>query len=103
MSPETTPKELTIELITASSCKACVTLRERLKTVIEELDPAQINYREIDVLEELDYAVELGVLSTPAIAINGNLVFASAPSLKRLQNELRQRLQRQDSTSKVDN
>ena len=94
MSSEIIPKELTIELITGTSCPACVTIRERLKTVIEELDPAWINHREIDVLEELDYAVELGVLSTPAIAINGELVFSSAPSVKKLRKELCQRLER---------
>jgi len=96
MSPETTPKELTIELITASSCKACVTIKERLTAVISEVDQTRINFREIDVLEAFDYAVELGVLSTPAIVIDGKLVFSSAPSLKRLRNELRQRLARLD-------
>jgi len=90
MSPDT----LTIELITASSCKACVTIKERLTTVISEVDQTRINFREIDVLETFDYAVELGVLSTPAIAINGELVFSSAPSLKRLRNELRRRLEK---------
>lgn len=97
MSPETKPKELKIELITGTSCPACVTIRERLKTVIEEFDPAWINYREIDVVEELDYAVELGVLSTPAIAFNGKLVFSSAPSVKKLRNELSRRLEKLNS------
>ena len=97
MSPEPIPQILTIELITGTSCLACVTIKERLATVIGEVDQTRIKYREIDVLEELDYAVELGVLSTPAIAINGKLVFSSAPSLKKLRNELQHRLERLNS------
>tara|TARA_R110002167_G_scaffold207882_4_gene411951 strand:+ start:1849 stop:2028 length:180 start_codon:yes stop_codon:yes gene_type:complete len=58
------------------------------------MDDNRIQYREIDVLEQLDYAVSLGVLSTPSIAINGELVFSSMPSLKRFEEELNKRLDR---------
>jgi len=84
--------KLKIELITGTACPACVTMKARLKTVIDEVDQTQITYQEIDVLEDLDYAVKLGVLSTPAIAIDGRLAFSSPPSLKRLRRELQQRL-----------
>ena len=85
-------EKLKIELITGTACPACVTMKERLKAVIDEVDQTRINYQEIDVLEEFDYAVELGILTTPAIAINGKLAFSSPPSLKRLRHELHQRL-----------
>lgn len=49
----------------------------------------------MDVLEELDYAVELGVLSLPAMAINGELVFRSHISARRLRDALDSRLQEQ--------
>jgi hypothetical protein len=81
-----------IELISASVCNRCGDARKRLQSLMEELDDDRIQYREIDVLEQLDYAVSLGVLSTPAIAINGELVFCSMPSLKRLEDELNKRL-----------
>ena len=36
----------------------------------------------------MDYAVSLGVQSTPAIAINGKLEFTSLPSAKKLRQAL---------------
>jgi len=85
-------EKLKIELITGTTCPACVTMKARLKAVIDEIDPTRISYQEIDILEDLDYAVKLGVLSTPAITINGRLAFSSPPSLKRLRHELQQQL-----------
>lgn len=85
-----------IELMTSTVCPACFTIKERLRTVIEGLDQTRINFREIDVLENLDYAVELGVLSMPAIVINGKLAFSSVPSLKKLRDVLQRYLQRLD-------
>ncbi len=41
-------------------------------------------WREIDPVEELDYAVELGVLTLPAVAIDGKLVFSSLPTAEQL-------------------
>ena len=81
-----------IELISASICNRCGDARKRLQSLMDELDDDRIQYREIDVLEELDYVVSLGVLTTPAIAIDGELVFTAMPSLKRLGDELQKRL-----------
>lgn len=87
--PIESPKQkLYIELITGSSCPACVTMKDRLKMVIHDLDPSQIDFQEINVLEEIDYAVELGVINTPAIVLNGKLAFSAVPSLKKLRNTL---------------
>ena len=83
---------ITIELISASVCNRCWDARKRLQSLVEELDDDRIQYREIDVLDELDYAVSLGVLTTPAIAINGELLYSSVPSKKRLEGELKRRL-----------
>jgi len=40
------------------------------------------------VLEQLDYAVQLGVLATPALAIDGKLCFTGLPSVKKLRKLL---------------
>jgi thioredoxin 1 len=50
----------------------------------------------VDVLKEIDYAVELGVLSLPAITIDKELVFSSLPTLAQLSQALQQR-SRQES------
>jgi hypothetical protein len=36
----------------------------------------------------LDYAVEVGVLTLPSIAIDGEVVFASLPTCRQLRGEL---------------
>ena len=85
-------QKLYIELITGSYCPACITIKERLKTIIDEFDPVQIEFRERDVLEDIDYAVALGVINTPAIILNGKLAFSAVPSLKKLRNTLKDNL-----------
>lgn len=44
------------------------------------------------MVEEIDYAVALGVLSTPANALNGELVFPSLPSAAKLRQAIVSRL-----------
>ena len=83
---------ITIELFSASACNRCGEARKRLQTMMDELGDGRIQYRELDVLEELDYAVSLGVLTTPAIAIDGELVFTSLPSTTKLRSVLDERL-----------
>ncbi|MCF6301021.1 MAG: thioredoxin family protein [Proteobacteria bacterium] len=51
-----------------------------------------IVYQEVNVLEQIDYVVSLGVLNTPAIAINGKLVFRSMPSPSLILKEIQSRI-----------
>lgn len=53
-----------------------------------------VTWRDINLLDELDYAVELGVLTPPSIAIDGELVFPSLPGAAKLREELARRLER---------
>jgi len=71
---------LNIEVFTAPGCSKCGHALSRLKKVVSVLNKEKIHWREVNILEELDYAVELGVLATPAIAMNGRLVFTGTPS-----------------------
>lgn len=80
---------VTIEVFAAPGCSACAQARTMLKAVAEEFD--QVRWREVDILREVDYAVALGILSTPAIAIDGALVFASLPNARKLRAELARR------------
>jgi hypothetical protein len=48
-----------------------------------------LNVEEVDVAERPDVAVKYGVLATPALAINGRLVFTGIPR----EDALRARLQ----------
>lgn len=76
-----------VELFYSPGCKQCAAAHASLKAVAEEA-VARLEWRELNVLDALDYAVELGVLSLPAIAIDGELAFSSLPSPQRLREVL---------------
>ena len=81
-----------VELFTSDVCSRCVQAREDLRTVIDELGTERFEVCVVNVVENLDRAVQLGVLSTPAIAIDGELMFTGVPSRKRLKATLEQSL-----------
>ena len=72
-----------IDLFYARGCDKCAANREALKTAAEGAGTDN-EWRELDVLENMDYAVDLGVLTLPAIAIDGVLEFPALPSVKQL-------------------
>ncbi|HEB96189.1 MAG TPA: glutaredoxin [Sedimenticola thiotaurini] len=73
-----------IELFSSPGCGRCGETAALLEELVLDLDRADIHWRLVDVIEELDYAVALGVLATPAIAIGGRLVHTGAPGRRRL-------------------
>lgn len=79
---------LKVEVFASPGCDKCASAKDTLKRMTAEIGGDRISWREVDVLKEIDYAVELGVLSTPAIAINGRLVFTALPSAKKLRSTL---------------
>ncbi len=85
--------KLTIELISTFTCKRCHKAQQKIKKVLSKFDSTRIEYKEVNVLKQLDYAVSLGVLATPAIAVNGQLRFHSIPSEKELSLELQKLLE----------
>jgi protein-disulfide isomerase len=83
---------LKVEVFSSPGCGKCGHAKEVLKQIADELGGGRIAWREVNVLAEMDYAVSLGVLSTPAIAVNGKLVFTALPSAKKLREILEARL-----------
>ena len=80
-----------VELFYTPGCEKCSDNKERLKAIAEELIP-DLHWRELNVLDELDYAVEVGVLTLPSIAIDSELVFSSLPTPRQLRCELSKRI-----------
>ena len=85
---------LKVELFSSPGCQKCRHARALLQELVDELGENSLQPRYIDVVEELDRAVELGVLSIPAIAIDNELVFSTLPSRERLRSELLERVHR---------
>ena len=88
-------KRIQVEVFSSPGCSRCGQVFDLLQTITQEFGAERIEWRNVNVLEELEYAVELGVLSMPAIAIDGELVFKSHPSGRKLRNTLDERLQAQ--------
>ena len=83
-----------VELIAASGCSKCARKREELKAAAAEAARDQLHWREVNVLDEIDYVVGMGILTLPAIAINGRLVFKTLPSGKEMKREVLKHLER---------
>ena len=47
-----------------------------------------VEWHEVNVVDNLDHAVELGVLTLPSIAIDGKLVFTSMPTVAQFREAL---------------
>ena len=88
---------ITVEVFSSPGCSKCSHARELLKKIALEKGADCIQWREVNILEELDYAVSLGVLSTPAIAIDGQLIFTGLPSLRKLQSALEERISQESA------
>lgn len=72
-----------IELFYAPGCDKCDSARGDLKNTAERLAPG-VEWLELNILENMDYAVELGVLTLPAMAVDGTLEFTRLPSASQL-------------------
>jgi thioredoxin 1 len=85
---------LEVEVFSSPGCTRCSQAKDMLRRLAEEIGGGRIVWREVNVLEEIDRAVKLGVLSTPAIAVNGKLVFTALPSAKKLRAALEAEIRR---------
>lgn len=89
-----------VEVFASPGCSKCGRAKELLREIAEEIG-GRIELREVNVVAELDYAVSLGVLSTPAIAFDGQLTFTGLPPLRTLRAELNRRLAAKDRTRRA--
>lgn len=84
--------KIVVEIFSAPGCAKCAQSRQALKSVAEELGRERFLWRDVNILQEMDRAVELGVMSPPSLAIDGELVFPALPTPQRLRAELSKRL-----------
>ena len=83
---------INVEVFSSPGCGKCGHAKDVLRSLVDEIGGNKINWKEVNILDDLDRAVELGVMSTPSIAIDDELVFSSLPSAKKLRAELENRL-----------
>lgn len=83
-----------VEVFYADGCGNCIAARRELKEAVLAAFPIGADWSEIDIVKNIDYAVDLGVLTVPAVAIDGALVFARLPTAAQILSELTARAQR---------
>lgn len=77
-----------IDVFYADGCGNCSASMRELKEAVLAAFPTDAAWSEIDIVKNIDYAVELGVLTVPAVAIDGALVFAKLPTAQQMLSEL---------------
>ena len=83
-------KALTVEFFFAGGCSKCAEARGALREAAKAA-AAQVEWKEVDIGSNPNRAVDVGVVSTPAVAIDGDLVFKSAPTASELQSAIQAR------------
>jgi len=87
------------EVFFSTGCNKCRQATKMLRKLSEELGGDRIEWREVDVLAELEYAAALGVRAVPSIAVDGRLRFTGLPSLRMLRAELDRGLTDEDEAA----
>lgn len=80
-----------VDVLHAAGCAKCLGRLPSLKAAARQADP-EVEWNELDIVQALDYAVALGVLKPPVVAIDGQLAFSSLPTAEALQAAMRKRL-----------
>ena len=79
-----------VELFYSPGCSACGDRQTELRTVAQEAIK-EVEWREINILDSVDHAVELGVMTLPSIVIDGEVLFTSMPTVAQLRKALIER------------
>lgn len=81
-------RRVRVEFLFAGGCSKCAEARESLRG---EVASADVEWKEVNIAEQPVRAVDLGVVSTPAVALDGELVFETAPSAAELRKAIQGR------------
>ena len=76
-----------VELFHTPGCSECVAAHAKLHTAAQEV-VKDLEWRELSVLDHLDHAAELGVMTLPSIVVDRELVFTSMPTVAQLRDAL---------------
>ena len=83
--------EVYVEEFMSPGCVGCPVVKEMLKSLSEELS-GEITVEEVDITVDTSRAAQYGVMSVPAIAINGELKFMGVPKKEELKKTLEEEL-----------
>ena len=79
-----------VEMFYSPGCAACEDRQSELRAAAQEA-VRDLEWRNVNVLDNVDTAVELGVITLPTIVIDGEVVFTSLPTKAQLCKALTER------------
>lgn len=79
-----------VDFFFAGGCDRCAEARDALREAAQS--SGEVRWQEIDIAKEPNRAVDAGIVSTPAVAIDGQLVFPTMPSALELRKAIRARM-----------
>ncbi|MCD6583893.1 MAG: thioredoxin family protein [Candidatus Omnitrophica bacterium] len=85
--------EVYIEEFMSPGCVGCPAVKQMLEELVKELD-GEITIEEVDISVDSARAIQYGVMSVPAIAINGILKFIGVPKKEELRKALEEELKK---------
>lgn len=77
-----------IDVFVLQGCGRCLAGLDELRNIALSFGEDSVTWNERDLLANIDQAVELGILSAPAIAIDSKLVFGSLPTPEQFRTAL---------------
>lgn len=72
-------KRVLIQLLASSECSYCAPAADVVYRVASQYDNVEVSIVNIDSLEGTSIAKKLGIMSIPAIIINGKIAFIGIP------------------------
>jgi len=87
--------EVYVEDFMSPGCTGCPVVKEMLNELTRELN-GKITIEEVDITVDTARAAQYGIMSVPAIAVNGILKFNGVPKKEKLKDALIEELQRNE-------
>ena len=87
--------EVYVEEFMSPGCVGCPVVKQILKELSEELS-GEITIEEVDITVDTTRASQYGIMSVPAIAINGELKFIGVPKKEELKKALQEELSKDE-------
>ena len=89
--------EVYVEEFMSPWCVGCPMAKQMLKELSEELNSEiEITVEEVDITVDTTRAAQYGIMSVPAIAINGVLKFMGVPKREELKKALEEELEMEE-------
>ena len=86
----TNDRSIRVELFFTAGCAKCAEARDSLRQAAQSA--GAVEWTEVDIGKNSNRAVDVGVVSTPAVAIDGELVFSAMPSPSELKKAIEGRV-----------